>query len=599
MMIPLLLGITIISFVVIHLAPGKPTDMQTMLNPEAGSAAKARLEKLYGLDQPIPVQYWNWLKRLAVLDFGRSFSPDRQPVLTKIGRRLPITILINVLSMVLIFIVAIPIGILSATHRNSLFDRATTVFVFVGFATPTFWLALLLMILLGVNLGWLPISGLKSMNYAQLSLWGQFWDRTAHLLLPVLLSAFGGLAGMSRYMRSNMLEVVRQDYITTARAKGLSERVVIYKHALRNALMPVITILGLSVPGLIGGSVIFESIFAIPGMGQLFYQSVMSRDYPMVMGGLVIGAVADLGRQSAGGRGLRPGRPQGARRPGMTEYRSPMREFWRRLRSNRLAIAGGLVVVVLFLVSFLAPWISPYDPTEINVIQRLRPPSLQHLCGTDQLGRDVLSRMIYGARISLKVGFVAVGIATVIGVIFGALAGYYGRWVDSVIMRFVDLMLCFPAFFLILAVIALLEPSIWNIMIVIGVTGWMGVARLVRAEFLTLRSRDFVSAAMAMGASDSRIIFRHILPNALAPVLVAATLGVAGAILTESALSFLGIGVQPPTPSWGNILTDGKDNISIAWWLSLYPGLAILITVLGYNLLGEGIRDSLDPRLQE
>jgi peptide/nickel transport system permease protein len=249
---------------------------------------------LYGLDKPLPVQYWNWLSRLVVLDFGRSFSPDREKVIVKIGRRLPITILINVLSMILIFVVAIPIGIYSATHRNSVFDRATTVFVFLGFATPTFWLALLLMILFGVNLGWLPISGLKSFGYDQMSLLGQFWDRVSHLILPVIISAFSGLAGMSRYMRSNMLEVVRQDYITTARAKGLSEPTVIYKHALRNALMPVITILGLSLPTLIGGSVIFESIFAIPGMGQLFYESVMRRDYPVVMGGLVIGAVLTL-----------------------------------------------------------------------------------------------------------------------------------------------------------------------------------------------------------------------------------------------------------------------------------------------------------------
>ena len=253
---------------------------------------------------------------------------------------------------------------------------------------------------------------------------------------------------------------------------------------------------------------------------------------------------------------------------------------------------------MLLVVSLLAPWIAPHDPNEINLKMVLSPPSAGHLCGTDQLGRDVLSRMIWGARISLKVGFVATGIAILIGAVLGAVAGYYGRWIDAVTMRFVDIMLCFPTFFLILAVIALLEPSIWNIMIIIGLTGWMGITRLVRADFISLKERDFVLAARAIGASDSRIIFIHILPNAMASVLVAATLGVAGAILTESALSFLGIGVQPPTPSWGNILTAGKDNIDIAWWLSLYPGLAILITVLGYNLLGEGIRDSLDPRLR-
>ena len=207
--------------------------------------------------------------------------------------------------------------------------------------------------------------------------------------------------------------------------------------------------------------------------------------------------------------------------------------------------------------------------------------------------------MIYGARISLLVGFVAVGLATLIGVLVGALAGYYGGVVDAVLMRLVDLMLCFPTLFLILAVIAVLGPSIWNIMVVIGVTGWMGVARLVRAEFLSLREREFVVAARALGASDARLIWRHLLPNALTPVMVSATLGVAGAILTESALSFLGLGVQAPTPSWGNILTMGKDNLEIAWWLSVFPGLAILVTVMSYNLLGEGIREAIDPRLRD
>lgn len=275
------------------------------------------------------------------------------------------------------------------------------------------------------------------------------------------------------------------------------------------------------------------------------------------------------------------------------------REFWPRFRRNRLALSGLILVATLFLVSILAPWLAPYDPNHIDINAILMPPDTNHLMGTDSLGRDVLSRIIYGARISLKVGFVAVGLATLIGVILGALAGYYGGWVDNVLMRLVDLMLCFPTFFLILAVIALLEPSIWNIMVIIGVTSWMGVARLVRAEFLSLKEREFIQAARALGARDSRIIFRHLLPNALAPVMVSATLGVAGAILTESALSFLGLGVQPPTPSWGNILTAGKDNIEIAWWLSVFPGLAILITVLSYNLLGEGIREAIDPRLKE
>jgi len=272
--------------------------------------------------------------------------------------------------------------------------------------------------------------------------------------------------------------------------------------------------------------------------------------------------------------------------------------FWRRFSRNRMAMAGGAIVLAMFFLALVAP-LASRDPGAIDIAHRLQAPSWSYPLGTDDLGRDVLARILYGARISLLVGFVAVGISTLIGIILGALAGYYGRWADAVIMRFVDIMLCFPSFFLILAVIAFLEPSIWNIMAIIGLTSWMGVARLVRAEFLSLRERDFVLAARALGARDSRIIFRHILPNALSPVLVSATLGVAGAILTESALSFLGIGVQPPTPSWGNMLIVGKQTLGTAWWLSVFPGVAILVTVLGYNLLGEGIRDALDPRLQQ
>ncbi len=270
-----------------------------------------------------------------------------------------------------------------------------------------------------------------------------------------------------------------------------------------------------------------------------------------------------------------------------------------RLLNRPLAVAGFVIVAALALVALFSPFIVPYDPQAIDTYHILEPPSRAHFLGTDILGRDCLSRLIYGARISLLVGFVAVGLATIIGTVLGALAGYYGGWVDGLVMRLVDIMLCFPSIFLIMAVIAFLEPSIWNIMIVIGLTSWMGVARLVRAEFLSLKTRDFVLAARVSGASDARIIFSHILPNAMAPVLVSATLGVGAAILIESSLSFLGIGVQPPTPSWGNMLTEGKDNLEIAWWLSVFPGLAILITVLGYNLLGEGLRDALDPRSRD
>jgi peptide/nickel transport system permease protein len=273
--------------------------------------------------------------------------------------------------------------------------------------------------------------------------------------------------------------------------------------------------------------------------------------------------------------------------------------FFSRLFRDKLALTGLFIVLGFFALSVTTQYIAPYDPSTIDVNNILASPSKAHLFGTDELGRDVFTRMLYGAGISLKVGFVAVGIAVLIGTVLGAISGYYGGLMDIVIMRFVDIMLCFPSFFLILAVIAFMEPSIFNIMAVIGLTSWMGITRLVRAEFLSLKERDFVLAVKAMGASNARIIFSHILPNAMAPVLVSATLGIAAAVLTESALSFLGIGVQPPTPSWGNMLTQGQNVLGIAWWLSFFPGMAILITVLGYNLLGEGIRDAIDPRLRQ
>ncbi len=293
LMIPLIFGITLVSFLVIHLAPGSPVEVETEMSLKASAQARENLRKLYGLDKPIHIQYFEWLKRFIMLDFGRSFT-DGKRVLDKIKERIPVTLTINILSLILILAVAIPIGVMSAYKQYSLFDKMTTVLVFIGFSTPSFWLALILMIIFGVSLGWLPISGIQSIDVSEMSPLERFFDMVKHLLLPVGISAFGGIAGLSRYCRSSMLEVLKQDYIRTAKAKGLRERDVIIGHALRNALLPVVTILGLSIPGLIGGSVIFETIFSIPGMGQLFYSSAMSRDYPTIMGILVIGAILTL-----------------------------------------------------------------------------------------------------------------------------------------------------------------------------------------------------------------------------------------------------------------------------------------------------------------
>ncbi len=272
-----------------------------------------------------------------------------------------------------------------------------------------------------------------------------------------------------------------------------------------------------------------------------------------------------------------------------------MREF---LRSG-LARFGAAIIAALSLIAIFAPFVATHDPGYINVEEALLPPSGDHLFGTDSLGRDIFSRMVYATRVALSIGIIAVGIAAAIGVFLGSIAGYYGGKVDNIIMRFTDIMLCFPAFFLMLSVIAVVGPSIFNIMVIIGLTSWMGMARLIRAEILSLKSREFVLASKALGGGDRHIIVRHLIPNGIGPVLVSFVFGVAGAILTEAGLSFLGLGVQPPDPSWGNIIMEGKAVMGVGWWVIMFPGLAIFITVLAFNLVGEGLRDALNPRLRE
>lgn len=287
-------GITLVSFFVIHLAPGSPTDMQTSLNPMVSEAFREKLNALYGLDKPLHIQYWDWLVRLVHFDFGNSLSGDGRPVIDKIMERMPLTVGMNVISLVLTLLIAIPVGVISAVRQGTWLDKGFTILVFLGFAMPGFWLALLLMLHFGIDLGWLPISGLTSLGFDSFSPFEKIIDIARHLTLPIFVGTVGGIAGTSRFLRSSMLEVLRQDYILTARAKGVSSNKVIWRHALRNALLPVITMLGLSIPGLIGGSVIIESIFALPGLGQLFYGAVIARDYPLIMGNLVLGAVLTL-----------------------------------------------------------------------------------------------------------------------------------------------------------------------------------------------------------------------------------------------------------------------------------------------------------------
>jgi peptide/nickel transport system permease protein len=291
--VPLLIGITLISFIVIHLAPGKPTDILTNLNPKVSLEAREKLNRIYNLDKPLITQYAYWFKRFVRLDFGDSFI-DGRPVGSKIMERLPVTLIINIISIVLILLIGIFLGVIASVRQNSYLDKLITFLVFIGFAIPSFWLSLILMDLFCIKLGWLPALGMTSLDFENFNIVERVIDIIRHLMLPVFVLVFGGLAGLSRYMRQSMIENLNKPYILTARAKGLSQNKIIFKHALKNSLLPIITLLGLSIPGLISGSVIIESVFAIPGMGRLFFESVMSRDYPTIMGILSIGAILTM-----------------------------------------------------------------------------------------------------------------------------------------------------------------------------------------------------------------------------------------------------------------------------------------------------------------
>jgi peptide/nickel transport system permease protein len=718
-MVPTLFGITVITFLIIQLAPGNPAEMKIRMarsgevNPQFTAEVIEQTKKLYGLDKPMHVRYLIWLKQVVTFNFGDSYK-DHRPVRDKILERVPVSIQISFISLILVYLVSVPLGIFSAARQNSLADHALTLFLFILYSMPSFWTAMMLITFVGGGdfFNWFPIYGLSGPDAEKLATWPWLLDRIHHLVLPVFCLSYAELAFVSRQMRGSMLEVIRQDFIRTARAKGLSEKAVVLKHALRNSLIPIVTMLGVMLPALIGGSVIIESIFSIPGMGLLSFEAILSRDYPVIMGVTTIAAiltligilVADIGytlidpritfadapvtfspkkflvafaavagivllavalpleNASLGALVINYGPRIGAAILVLTfGYGVYMfageRSYWksaaRQFARKRLAVASAVGVFLLGLVAVFAPFLANDKPIAIRYRGSLMFPALRdylpersraypglanadwrqvsaapetsfsvwppvpwgpyqsdlenatiktapnprHWLGTDLVGRDALSRIIYGSRIALSVGFVAVGIYIWIGIILGALAGYYGGWVDLLISRLIEVVISIPTFFLIIAVVAFLEPSIYNVMAAIAFVGWTGTARLVRGEFLRLRGKEFVEATRALGARDLGIIFRHVLPNALTPVLVVATFGVADAILTESALSFLGFGVMPPTPSWGDILSQSRSES--AWWLTVFPGIAIFLTVTALNLVGEGVRDAIDPRLKD
>ncbi len=582
-----LLGVSVVVFLILHLT-GDPAAL--LLPPDATAEDIAKFRTAMGFDDPVAVQYVRFLKGAVRGDFGESLRHG-EPAMGLVLERLPATFELAGAGLLIALGLAIPAGIVSAVRRNTSVDYVSTVVALLGQAMPTFWLGIMLILIFSVRLNLLPSSGR---------------DGLQHLILPAVTLGLFTTARMMRLTRSGMLEVLGQDYIRTARAKRVDPDRHHRGHRARHAARW----LGdhrdhLRVAG--GGPPL--------GPGDL---------QPRLPGGAVGGVpprehVRD--RELPGRRDLHLSRsahpvPLMAALPpsvateavALATPRPRVDREWvallRRLVRRRTALFGMLVVLGVLLAAAFAPLVAPFDPLEQDIGQRLREPGWQdaqgrvHPLGTDHLGRDILSRIVFGSRIALVVGLAAVVISGLLGMVIGLLAGYFGGRVDDFLMRLADIQLAFPFILLAIAVIGVLGPSLRNIIIVIGVSSWVVYARVVRGEVLSIREREYVQAAIALGSQHWRVLRHHVLPNTLTPWLVVASLDMARVIVIESALSFLGLGVQPPTPTWGGMLADGRVYLSTAWWLATFPGLAILITVLGINLFGDGLRDTLDPRLK-
>ena len=605
--IPVLLITSIIIFSLMRLLPGDPI-LMTMGGAQ-GDVTAEQMEaarRAHGFDRPIYVQYVIWLKNAVNGDLGRSIH-TRQPVIDVLGSRILPTIHIGLTAWLLALLIAVPLGAYTAQKQNSWSDWVGTLATLTGAAMPYFLIGGLLIYFVSLRLGWLPASGYVSITE-------DFWKSIASTILPSITLALGLTAVTTRQARSSFIDVMNHNYIRTARAKGLSETSVVLHHAFRNAMLPVVTIVGLQLGMLFGGTVITETVFAVPGVGRLLIDSILGRDYPVVQAVVLVHNRHGYFGEPVGRHLL------WASRSAITQLR------YRQLSNpttsstgdlllqpplhvkvamalgvvlqNRLALAGAILVAIQVFAAFLAPLVAPYGFADMNYRAVLSGPNWLHLMGTDELGRDIFSRLLYGTYLSLSVGVGSVLLAIVIGVPLGVTAGYAGGIVDEVLMRFIDSLLALPALVLALTIAAVLGSGLINTMIAIAVVTMPTFARLVRGQVLSLKNNEYVLAAISVGLPSWLVVVRHILPNAISPVIVQASLSVGFAIITESSLSFIGLGLAPPAPSWGGMVQVGFQYLELAPWYVFAPATLIFLSVLSFNLLGEGLRDALDPTLR-
>ena len=747
-LIPLMLGISMLVFLLMYLAPGdflSEARNSKDISPEIVKMEEKRL----GLDKPWYVQYARWLNGVSPIktglllpdnaqerplvyfgppDFGYSWS-YKIPVLDLIGQRLFPTLALALASTFLVYMVAIPLGVVAAVKQNSFFDRLSAFLAYASLSIPYFFLALLA-VLFAATTGLFPTGGQVSILHDFMSPPAQLWDYIMHLALPTLVLSLGSIASMMRVMRGNFLDYSKLDFVTTARAKGLSEKSIMFRHVLRNAINPIITSFGFAFAGLLSGALLVENVMNYPGLGQLIYSAIVKQDQYVVMAGVVIGCAMLVLGQLIADILLALADPRIRLDTEKVPYRAlsiilalilaltvlltwaseTFPDFFKLLKTSATYLGAGIlaltiillaigllwaalffkknllpqtirnargatalaVLALMYLAAILAPFIAPYEPStqcldksfhpptavffkdgslRVKVYQNIDPSIAEYkpvegkslklnffvrdhasnykifgivpfnirlfgvesaepdariyLLGSDSLGRDVFSRLLYGARISLSIGFIGIAITMVFGFLVGGLSGYFGGAFDFVAMRLVEFLMAIPGLYLLLAMRSALAPHFDSaqmylmIVIILSFLGWAGTARVIRGMSLSLAKSQYVQAARAMGENPVKIILKHFLPNVLSYLIVGATLSIPAYILGEAALSFLGLGIQEPSASWGLMLAQAQNDTKVLmlgfWWL-LSPGVAIFAAVLAFNMLGDVLRDIADPK---
>ncbi|MBQ8986149.1 MAG: ABC transporter permease subunit [Lachnospiraceae bacterium] len=656
-LIPVIIIVSFIVFALMELAPGNA--IESRLSGYVSEEEKEQMIAEYNLDKPMLYRFGLYMVNLVQGDLGKSYTTGAN-VWDMYMQRLPNTLVLALAGLFVGVVISVPLGVFVSRRAGTFVDTATTTVTLLGVSMPGFWIGLLLLILFSSTLGWFPAGGNE--------------QGIRSLVLPAICSGFLLMASTTRQTRSSMLEVLKADYLSTARAKGVPERVVIRKHALGNAWVPIMTIIGTSLGFQLAGAVVVESVFSWPGVGLLTVTAVNSRDVPMVLGCVILTTVLyvilmlivdllyafvdpriksqyqsgakkkrkaaavtsftastytaedmkdlrevyanedakwsvlsnveenDENDQPVGFFASRTVKTDNAQRAAGNEEvkrKSQFAEMLHNLRRSRSAIVG-LCLLGLIIVAFIISLFINFDSvTKTNVMSQFTAPCAQYPFGTDNLGRDMFLRVLYGTRYSLAIGIGATLVSALLGIVFGAIAGFYGGKIEMLVMRATDIVSSIPPMLLGMVIVVIIGQSLGTLILAVGLTSTPTFLRMARATTITVRGNDYVEAARAVGLSNLRIIFTQVLPNGLAPIIVTFSISTGMAIIVASSLSFLGFGVPVPTPEWGALISASRQYASTAPWLMIFPGLFIMITVLGFNLLGDGLRDALDPKMKK